>query len=91
MGFLQILACCFRHCERSELSAEAQRAKAEAIHSCQTKADYFAAEPVITVRAQLRSSRGAHSRDPLDPLRKRFAFVAGNDGLDRKCRLNSKY
>jgi hypothetical protein len=23
------------------------------------------AEPVITVRAQLRSSRGAHSRDPL--------------------------
>jgi hypothetical protein len=49
------------------------------------------AEPVITVRAQLRSSRGAHSRDPLDPLRKRFAFVAGNDGLDRNCRLNSKY
>jgi hypothetical protein len=41
----------------------------------------FVAEPVITVRAQLRSSRGAHSRDPLDPLRKRFAFVAGNDGL----------
>ena len=25
------------------------------------------AEPVITVRAQLRSSRGAHSRDPLAP------------------------
>jgi hypothetical protein len=26
--------------------------------------DYLA-EPVITVRAQLRSSRGAHSRDPV--------------------------
>src|SRR5580700_8151517 len=25
-------------------------------------------------------SSGAHSRDPLAPLRKRFAFVAGNDG-----------
>jgi hypothetical protein len=24
-------------------------------------------------------SSGAHSRDPLAPLRKRFAFVAGND------------
>jgi hypothetical protein len=31
--------------------------------------DCFVAEPVI----------GAHSRDPLAPLRKRFAFVAGND------------
>jgi hypothetical protein len=27
-------------------------------------------------------SSGAHSRDPLAPLRKRFAFVAGNDGQD---------
>jgi hypothetical protein len=25
-------------------------------------------------------SSGAHARDPLAPLRKRFAFVAGNDG-----------
>jgi hypothetical protein len=27
-------------------------------------------------------SSGAHSRDPLAPLRKRFAFAAGNDGGD---------
>jgi hypothetical protein len=34
-------------------------------------------------KAWIASSRslssGAHSRDPLVPLRKRFAFVAGND------------
>jgi hypothetical protein len=42
--------------------------------------DCFLAEPVITVRARLRSSLGAHSCDPLAPLRKRFTFVAGNDG-----------
>jgi hypothetical protein len=60
MRFLQILLVVFRQGELSELSAEAQRAKAEAIHSCQTKA-------------------GLLRR--FDPLRKRFAFVAGNDGL----------
>jgi hypothetical protein len=48
----------FRHCEPSDLSAEAQRAKAEAIHSTKQKLDL------------LRR---------LDPLRKRFAFLAGND------------
>jgi hypothetical protein len=26
-----------------------------------------------------KESSGAHSRDPVAPLRKRFAFVAGND------------
>jgi hypothetical protein len=29
-------------------------------------------------------SSGAHARDPLAPLRKRFAFVAGNDESSRK-------
>jgi hypothetical protein len=37
-------------------------------------------------RSWIASSRslssGAHSRDPLAPLRKRFAFVAGNDVTD---------
>src|SRR5256885_10664081 len=51
-----------RHRERSDLSAEAQRAKAEAIHaSASGEMDCFVASA---------------------PLRKRFAFVAGNDGLE---------
>jgi hypothetical protein len=44
----------------SGLSAVAQRAKAEA-----TSGFPHIAEPVITGRAQLHSSPGAHSRDPV--------------------------
>ena len=40
------------------------RMKRSAIRDHANTAPDFA-EPVITVRAQLRSSRGAHSRDPL--------------------------
>jgi hypothetical protein len=67
----------FRQCESSDLSAEAQRAKAEANPFLPNKSWIASSRNLPS----LRSSRGAHSRGPLDPLRKRFAFVAGNDGL----------
>jgi hypothetical protein len=43
----------------------------EAIHSAAKQA---------WIASSRSLSSGAHSRDPLAPLRKRFAFVAGNDG-----------
>jgi hypothetical protein len=70
------------------LSAVAS-AKAEAIHFS-TGAEWIAlSRSLPSPRAQLRSSRGAHSRDPLAPLRKRFAFVAGNDGIIADCFLRA--
>jgi hypothetical protein len=45
------------------MSVIASEAK-QSIHPLRRAMDCFA-EPVITARAQLRSSSGAHSRDPL--------------------------
>jgi hypothetical protein len=50
-----------RHCERSDVSAAARRAKAEAIQSI---------------------GRDSGLLRRFAPLRKRFAFVAGNDGRE---------
>ena len=44
------------------------------------------AEPAITARAQVRSSRGALALS-VAPLRKRFAFVASNDGHHHRALL----
>jgi hypothetical protein len=54
--------------------------RSEAIHFS-TGTDWIA--------SSLSLSSGAHSRDPLAPWRKRFAFVAGNDGIIADCFLRA--
>jgi hypothetical protein len=47
-----------------------------------SEAIHAATEEEARIASSRSLSSGAHPRDPLAPLRKRFAFAAGNDATD---------
>ena len=76
-----------RHCARSDWSAMARRATVEAIYPPGRRYGLFRRQTCHHCASAIAPVAGAHSRELFGPLRKRFAFAAGNVGAHHRALL----